>query len=150
MGFEITRVRTAAGLRACARCMAASDPWLRLGRGYAACLKSLAAPREVYAARLDGAFAGCIAVQPYGVLNCYVQTVCAAPEFRGRGVGTALLAFVEKRFFAKGPNIFICVSSFNKGAQRLYRRLGYERAGTLKDFIVKGSDEYLLRKTRRQ
>ena len=41
----------------------------------------------------------------------------------------------------------ICVSSFYKEVQKLYRRLGYERIGVLKDFIVSGYEEILLRKT---
>jgi ribosomal protein S18 acetylase RimI-like enzyme len=41
----------------------------------------------------------------------------------------------------------MCVSSFNKKAQKLYRRLGYEKVGVLKNFIVNGHDEILLRKT---
>jgi ribosomal protein S18 acetylase RimI-like enzyme len=41
----------------------------------------------------------------------------------------------------------MCVSSFNKKAQQLYRRLGYKKIGVLKNFIVPGHDEILLRKT---
>ena len=43
--------------------------------------------------------------------------------------------------------MFICVSSFNPGAQRFYRSLGYETIGELKDFVVRGHSEILLRKT---
>jgi len=43
--------------------------------------------------------------------------------------------------------MFICVSSFNPGAQRFYRNLGYEVVGELKDFLVNGHSEILLRKT---
>jgi len=44
-------------------------------------------------------------------------------------------------------NIFTRVSSFNKRAQDLYRRLGYRAVGGLKDYIVAGRSEILLRKT---
>ena len=54
---------------------------------------------------------------------------------------------VELAHFKKSPNVFISVSLFNKGARRLYRRLGYKRIGILKDLIRKGFDELLLRKT---
>jgi ribosomal protein S18 acetylase RimI-like enzyme len=43
--------------------------------------------------------------------------------------------------------MFICVSSFNPRAQRFYRRLGYEVIGELKDYIVDGHSEILLRKS---
>ena len=41
----------------------------------------------------------------------------------------------------------MCVSSFNQDAQRLYLRLGYELVGELKNYIVAGYSESLLRKT---
>ena len=65
-----------------------------------------------------------------------------------RGVGRRLLAFAEERIFRESPNVFLCVSSFNAGARRLYLRLGYELIGELKDYIVRGHSELLMRKTR--
>jgi [ribosomal protein S18]-alanine N-acetyltransferase len=44
--------------------------------------------------------------------------------------------------------VFICVSSFNPGARRLYERLGFELVGTLRELLVPGHDELLLRKTK--
>jgi ribosomal protein S18 acetylase RimI-like enzyme len=41
----------------------------------------------------------------------------------------------------------MCVSSFNLKAKALYDRLGFETIGILKDYVVKGHDEYLLRKS---
>ncbi|MDT8285843.1 MAG: GNAT family N-acetyltransferase [Elusimicrobiales bacterium] len=145
--LEIGRVTEDRELRACARCMAATDPWLKLGRGYKACLAGLAAPREIYAARDGGRLAGFVVLQRYGVLNGYIQTLCVMPGRRGLGVGTRLMRFAEEIILKKGPNVFICVSSFNDGALRLYRRLGYRKGGVLKDFIMRGYDEILLRKT---
>ncbi|MFA5160860.1 MAG: N-acetyltransferase [Elusimicrobiales bacterium] len=148
MRAAIAKTARPAELRACARLMAGSEPWLTLGRKYPACLKSLRGPgREVYALRENGAPAGFIVLQMLGVLKGYVQTVCVAPEFRGRGCGQLLLEFAERRVFSETPNIFLCVSSFNRRAQVFYRRLGYRRAGTLKNFVVSGHDELLLRKT---
>ena len=49
--------------------------------------------------------------------------------------------------FRDSPNVFICVSSFNAGARRLYERLGFELVGTLRELHVPGHDELLLRKT---
>ena len=43
--------------------------------------------------------------------------------------------------------MFLCVSSFNPAARRLYERLGYQLVGTLTDYLVPGHDEYLFRKT---
>lgn len=41
---------------------------------------------------------------------------------------------------------FLCVSSFNPRARALYERLGYELIGELKDFVIDGASELLMRK----
>lgn len=147
-GILIKLTKKPADLRACARFMAGDGPWKVLGRDYKACLRAASAPmREVYAAREAGQALGFIILQMTGTFRGYIQAVCVAPEARGRGIGTMMISFAEERIFRESPNVFICVSSFNRGAQRLYRRLGYTKTGTLKDFIVKGYDEFLLRKT---
>jgi len=128
--------------------MAASDPWLALGLGLAHCLRTLAAPfRETYMVREGGAIAGLVTITMYGTFRGYIQSLFVAPAFRGKGIGEALMAYAERSVFARSPNVFLCVSSFNKGAIRFYRRLGYRKAGLIKDFFEKGSDELLLRKT---
>jgi ribosomal-protein-alanine N-acetyltransferase len=55
--------------------------------------------------------------------------------------------YVEKRILNETPNVFICVSSFNERVQKLYERRGYEVVGELKNWIVPGHSEILLRKT---
>jgi ribosomal protein S18 acetylase RimI-like enzyme len=57
------------------------------------------------------------------------------------------MAFAERRIFSETPNAFICVSSFNGGARRLYERLGYQVIGELEDYVIPGHSEILLRKT---
>ena len=66
---------------------------------------------------------------------------------RTRRCGATLLAHVEAIAFARGRNLFVCVSDFNDGAPRFYGRQGYEQVGTLPDLLVRGSAELLLRKT---
>jgi ribosomal-protein-alanine N-acetyltransferase len=77
----------------------------------------------------------------------YIQAVCVRPERRNRGLGAALMRWAEERVFRRTPNVFLCVSSFNAGARRFYRRLGYRAVGRLRGFIVAEHDEILLRKT---
>jgi len=128
--------------------MAASDPWLRLGLRREHCFRTFGVPfRETYAARAGKNIAGFVVVTMYGTFRGYIQVLFVAPAFRGKGLGEALMAFAEEKIFARSPNVFLCVSSFNKGARRFYGRLGYRRAGVIKDFFEKGSDELLLRKT---
>ena len=132
----------------CARLMSTSEPWLTLGRGFEACLALLLNPaKEVLVAARDEAIDGFVILDLNGAFVGYLQTIGVRPEVRGRGVGSALVRAAEARIFQRSPNVFICVSSFNTGARRLYERLGYEAVGTLEDYLVAGYDEILLRKT---
>jgi ribosomal protein S18 acetylase RimI-like enzyme len=134
---------------ACARLMAGSEPWLTLGRSYERALQIIADPtREVTVAVRDGAVIGFVIVCMTGAFVGYIQTVAVAPEERGRGLGARLVAHAEARIFRESPNVFLCVSTFNDGARRLYERLGYVEVGELTDYLVRGHGEVLLRKTR--
>ena len=132
----------------CARLMAASEPWITLGRTYESCLQTVTDPtREVYVAMMQAEVAGFIILNMHGAFVGYIQTLCIAPAWRSRGLGARLIKFAEKRIFAEAPNVFICVSSFNPRAKALYERLGYQTVGELTDYIVPGHSEILLRKT---
>jgi ribosomal protein S18 acetylase RimI-like enzyme len=132
----------------CARMMADSEPWITLRRDYDASVATLTVPsKEVYLATVEDEIAGFIILNMQGAFIGYIQTVCVAPEWRGKGIGSKLMAFAEERILSETPNVFICVSSFNEKARRLYQRLGYQIVGELKDYIVSGHSEILLRKT---
>ena len=134
---------------ACARLMAGSEPWLTLGRSYERALEIVAAPdREVTVAVRDGTVIGFVIVCMTGAFVGYIQTVAVAAEERGRGLGARLVAHAEARIFRESPNVFLCVSTFNAGARRLYERLGYAVVGELTDYLVRGPGEVLLRKSR--
>ena len=135
-------------LEVCARMMCSSEPWITLRRGYEASVAALQDPsRERYVAQSGGDIAGFLILSMAGAFRGYIQTVCIAPEFRGRGIGTRIVWFAEERIFAESPNVFLCVSAFNAGARRLYERLGYELVGELKDYVVEGHSELLMRKS---
>ncbi len=147
-GLRFRRLNSEKEMRAAARLMAASDPWRKLGLTPKHCLKSFKVPyRETWLAVAGADIAGLVTITMYGTFRGYIQSLFVAPGFRGTGVGAELLTRAEKIIFKKAPNVFLCVSSFNRGAQRFYRRLGYARVGVLKDMVVKGQDEILLRKT---
>ncbi len=132
----------------CARMMCETDPWITLGRSYERCLTAVSDPaRELYVARDGDQVAGFILLIMKGQFPGYIASVCVAASARGSGLGTQLVAFAEERIHRESPNVFLCVSSFNTGARRLYERLGFELVGPLKNFIVEGHDELLYRKT---
>ena len=129
--------------------MAASEPWLTLGRSFEKSLAIVRNPgKEVWVVPgADGPRAFVI-LDLHGAFTGYVQTICVRPDERGRGLGARLLGWAEARIFRESPNVFLCVSTFNAGARRLYERLGYSVVGTLDDYIVRGHGEVLMRKTR--
>lgn len=128
--------------------MASSEPWLTIGRTFDECLALLVDPaREVYVAEEGGAVRGFIIINMQGAFSGYIQTICVAPDTRGSGIGSGLVAHAEERIFRDSPNVFLCVSSFNPRARALYERLGYETIGEIRDFLIRGHSEVLMRKT---
>lgn len=141
----------------CARVMAASEPWITLGRDLAACRAALLRPgTELFVARDVVARdvgsqdqsqpSGFILVAPHGMAGSpYIASIAVADEARGQGIGSGLLRFAEQ-YFAGREHLFLLASSFNLRAQQLYRRHGYEMVGELKDYIVAGHSECILHK----
>jgi ribosomal protein S18 acetylase RimI-like enzyme len=133
---------------ACARIMAATDPWITLDIDYDQCSKAFEGSfREIFVLKNEKDIIGFVIMQRQGTFKGYIQTLAIDQNYRGKGYGTKLLRFCEDRILSYSPNIFICVSSFNQGAIQLYTKFGFERIGLLKDFIKPGFDELLLRKT---
>jgi ribosomal protein S18 acetylase RimI-like enzyme len=146
--LAISPLQTEDEARACARLMAASEPWITLGRSYQVSLGIIQDPtREVYLAHDETGLAGFLILCLTGAFVGYIQTICIDPARRGQGLGSRLVEFAEQRIVQISPNIFMCVSSFNHDARRLYERLGYKVVGELTDYIVRGHSELLLRKT---
>jgi len=132
----------------CARMMSVTDPWITMGIDYNRCLNAFEGPeKEIYVVEIGKEIAGFVILQIGGTFKGYIQTICIGELFRGRGAGRKLLQFCEDRILKISPNIFICVSSFNRGAIRLYEDFGFKLVGELDDFVKKGYTELLLRKT---
>ncbi len=149
MSISIRPILNTDEIETCARMMAASEPWITLGRDYAASRATLTHPdKDVFVAIANDQIAGFVIINMHGALVGYIQSICIAETFRGHGVGSHLMQFAEEQIFRTSANAFIMVSSFNDGARRLYERSGYHVVGELTDFIIKGHSEILLRKTR--
>lgn len=146
--IEVRRLKGMNESEACARMMAESEPWITLERGYDDSLEIIADPsREVYLAAIGDEIAGFVVLEMSGAFVGYVKSICVSPSWRGKGVGGRLMAFAEERIFSEAPNVFLCVSDFNEGARRFYKRLGYQVVGELRDYIVPGRSEMLMRKS---
>jgi [ribosomal protein S18]-alanine N-acetyltransferase len=132
----------------CARMMAGTDPWVKLGIDYEKCLVAFEGPcKEIYGVHVNDELAGFAILQICGSFKGYIQTICIKHNYRGQRLGTRILHFCEERILKISPNIFICVSSFNTGALRLYQSFGFKLVGELENFVKEGYSELLLRKT---
>jgi len=128
--------------------MSISEPWITLKMDKDQCIKAFEGEfKEVYLLHVEAEFAGFIILQTQGSFKGYIQTICIHPSYRGKGFGTKLFEFCEAIILKYSPNIFICVSSFNKEAFKLYNKLGFIKVGELPNFVKQGYTEILLRKT---
>jgi ribosomal protein S18 acetylase RimI-like enzyme len=131
-----------------AQLMAGSDPWITLGRDLEACRRvCLNLEYLVFVARVHGIPLGFALCHRRGVVGSpYLATLAVVPESRDQGVGTRLIRFVEDFFRADARHLFICVSSFNPEARRLYERVGFTAVGPLEDYFIEGASELLMHK----
>jgi [ribosomal protein S18]-alanine N-acetyltransferase len=132
----------------CAYITSESEPWKFLQISYEDSLKTLINPAyETYILYDKDDICGFVTIEMEGVLAGYIKRLAIRNDMQNRSCGKMLMNFAEKRIFAEKPNVFLCVSSFNKKALLFYKKVGYKKVGVLKDFLVKGHSEYLLRKT---
>lgn len=148
MDIDVRRLSNDDEARRCAQMMCSTEPWLTIGRTFDECLAAVRDPkREIHLAYDGDELRGFIMLNMNGPFIGYIQTICVDAGARSAGIGTQLIEFAEKRIFAETPNVFLCVSSFNPRARALYERLGYELVGELKDYVIRGKSEFLMRKT---
>jgi ribosomal-protein-alanine N-acetyltransferase len=131
-----------------AHLLASSEPWITLRISEEQCKKNCHDPEYLlYIAYEKEKPAGIILLDPKGVAGSpYIKSIAVYPEFRGQGIGKGLLSFAENLFRNDSKHLFICVSSFNHRASKLYEKFGFELVGELKDYIIKGASEILMHK----
>ncbi len=146
--LNIRPVATEEERRASAEIMAGSEPWITLGMSMEHLIDTINDPlNEAFAAWVKDEIVGTMVIQTKGAFSGYLKSIAVKPDWRGRKLGKQMMAFIEKEIFSTCANLFLCVSSFNLHAQRFYRKLGYEPVGVLKNYLVEGHDEILMRKT---
>jgi [ribosomal protein S18]-alanine N-acetyltransferase len=133
--------------------MVGSTPWCELGYSAERCAAILRAGlTETCVARApDNIPWGFLCLQRTGFIGQpYIKLLCVAEAARGRGVGRALVEWAEAEAFERGwaCNLFLLVSGFNTAARSFYDRMGFVEVGRIPDYLVRGSDEIILRKTR--
>jgi len=148
MNYFIHKLNSETDLNECAKIMSTSEPWVTLKRTFEKALLIFGDKyADIYVIKNEKELLGFAIIKTEGAFVPYIQSIGIKAEYRGKGIGTNLVHELEKIYFSKYPNIFMCVSSFNEQAKKLYAKLGYETAGELKDYIVKGYSEFILRKS---
>ena len=128
--------------------MSGSNPWTTFGRNYNESVKVFEdKTKDTFVAYLNKSIVGFIIIDMQGSFTGYIKSLAVSPDYRSKGIGSKLIKFAEQYIFKRAPNVFICASSFNRRAQKLYYRLGYKKVGKIKDYIIKGHSEILLRKS---
>ena len=74
----------------------------------------------------------------------WIATVAVLPEYRGRGIGTALITSCEIQVGV--PAMRLTVRASNKDAIRLYRELGYEQKEVWRHYYQDGEDGIIMEK----
>ena len=130
--------------------MAGTDPWITLGRKRDDTFKNVTLPlNETYAALANGKIVGVIIVaMPIPLIKGYIPGLAVDHAWRNRGIGAKLLRFAEER--TSPANRRTSSSAFHRSTpmrSAFYKRMGYERIGELKDYMIPGASEILMRKT---
>jgi len=131
---------------ACNRITAVSEPWKTLGEGidFARAIKI----KQAHVCLKGKEIAGFVIFMPEPVFarGGYLRAIGVAPAMQGKGIGKTLMSFAEQMTARCAPNLYLCVSSFNRKAQVFYKNLGYVRIGAIPDLILPGKSEYVYRK----
>ncbi|GKT07480.1 N-acetyltransferase [Desulforhabdus sp. TSK] len=131
------------------RRLAAMEPWRTLGYRPETLLNYLHrhdAGLDRHAIVIEGQTAGVLSVRYPWLMGPYIELFAILGEYGGKGLGGEVLQWVESRFLANSRNLWATVSAFNTLARSFYRRQGFEEVARIKDLVIPGFDEILLRK----
>jgi len=146
--LEPMRLDTA---RALSLILAGMEPWSRIGsKPEGLCQTMLTDPAgqaRSWCMRVDGEPAGVLVIHEDWLVGPYLKRIAVLPKYQGRGLARASLAWWEADARQAGAaNLWLCVSSFNLSAQKVYEAAGFCQCGLFKDLVVLGYDEILMRK----
>ncbi len=78
-----------------------------------------------------------------------VLMIAVDPPSHGRGIGSALMGFVENELTCQGERVLLVETSGTTDFQRtrgFYDMLGYEREARIRDYYAAGDDKIIFRK----
>ena len=78
----------------------------------------------------------------------YLHLFAISEEYRGKGIGSKLLEFIEDMLFKTRDKIFLVVGDYNPRAKIFYEKSGYNYIGAIPSLYRKDIDEYLMMKVK--
>jgi [ribosomal protein S18]-alanine N-acetyltransferase len=132
-----------AHIPACREITAVSEPWKSLNEQID--FTRYISLKQAYICIEAGRVVGFIIFTPEPVFarGGYLRAIGVAPDFRRQGIGNKLMAFAETKTARWSPNLYLCVSSFNRKAQSFYKNIGYRKVGELPGLITPGATEFI-------
>jgi acetyltransferase len=101
----------------------------------------LADGRILLGAYVDGKLVGSVQLAPVAKANARhraeVQKLIVLQAYRGRGIAKALMAAIERKASELGRWLLVLDTVPQQPAEKLYERLGYQRAGVVPDYAEK-------------
>jgi uncharacterized protein len=107
------------------------------GRDYRERVSDLVRARRAYAKFVSGRVVFKAELAVVTRHTAQVQGVWVAPEWRGRGLGSAAMSAVVRDTLRRvAPSVSLYVNDYNTPARRLYERCGFRRAGTFATVLL--------------
>jgi ribosomal protein S18 acetylase RimI-like enzyme len=130
--------------------LASMEPWATIGWPPERMVRALQHERpsmhrfEVLA---GAGLAGIITIQEPWLHGPYLQLLAILPAHQGKGFGQRLLTWMEAEArSSEMRQLWLCVSTFNTKARRLYERFGFHPQSVIEQLASGASDELLMRK----
>jgi ribosomal protein S18 acetylase RimI-like enzyme len=129
--------------------LASMDPWRKANystEGLAKFLLQDDPSLHRYKVMRKGKIVGVICVQYPWLRGCYIALIAVFKEYAGKGIGRDLIRWLGTQMRGRFKNIWALVSDFNADAREFYKKQGFSELAQLKDLVVPGFDEILIRK----
>ncbi len=100
---------------------------------------------DLLVADIGGKVVGYVVTMDVDKLTGKIVSIAVRKEFRGMGIGEALLRRAIEKLRAKGKTrIALEVRVSNKAAQELYKKLGFRVINTIPNYYSDGEDAYYM------
>jgi ribosomal protein S18 acetylase RimI-like enzyme len=151
MEFTIRLMQTK-DLPSLAAWMVETPLWQRYGltidKAIANFERGMARGEWLIVAQVEDSVCGFAWVIPQGAFgrSPYLRLIGVQADKASSGIGSGLMAEVERKSAEVATDIFLLVSDFNTGAQSFYKQRGYVQIGAIEAYVVPDITELIFRK----